>query len=160
MITLATTDYGFLGFEGNELFVRSLNNDPPKVRLEAPAGSLHKGLVTFGTQRQDGRFEELVLFSGKQDERYRNDPYNFTGEITISLRKHDPALPDDQQFHEVALLRHDGITLYRPVLDQATPSFLRSPGGRYETPLQPDGNLVVYDMSTGKPIWSWMTGRL
>ena len=115
MPEIARTAYGVLQFEGNELIVRSLNADPPKVRLEAPEGSLHKGLVTFGTRRQDGRFEEIVLLAGKQDERSRSNPYDFTGEVTISLRKFDPTKPDDQQFHEVALLRHDGISFRVPI---------------------------------------------
>lgn len=156
-VTIVTTSYGYLAFDGNELIVRSLNNDPPKVRLEAPEGSLHKGCLTGGTRRPDGRYEELGVICFKQDERFRSDPYNFTGELTISLRKYDPAVPDDRQFTDILLARHDGIVFHVPIRYsvQALPH-LRSGDGRYETHQQGDANLVTYDVTQTpwKAVWA------
>jgi hypothetical protein len=152
MTRIADSSYGELHFDGNELSVRSLIDDPPKVRLEAPPGSLSKGLVTWGTRRPDGRFEELALFQGKQDERVRDDPLNFTGEIDVFVRRHDPNSGDDRQFLRVLTIRHDGVQFHVPVTVQAAPtSFLRSHDGRFELHMQGDGNLVVYD--TAEPTW-------
>ena len=113
---LATSPYGVLFFEGNEQIVRSLNDDPSKVRLEAPEGSLTKGCVTFGTRRQDGRFEELGLICGGQDERVRHDPYLLSGEIKVLIRHHQPWLNDDAQFVRVATLRADVLEVHVPMV--------------------------------------------
>lgn len=150
MPKLAETPYGYLAFEGNELIVRSLNDDPPKVRLEAPEGSLSKGLVTWGTRRPDGRHEEIVLLQGKQDERYRSDPYNFTGEVDLFCRHFVPGTSDDSQFIRVASLRHDGITFHLP----ASIELLRSNNGRFRLHMQGEGNLVIYDDQVGQAIWA------
>lgn len=158
MPKIADSSYGELYFEGNELIVRSLNDDPPKVRLEAPAGSLSKGLITWGTRRPDGRFEELALLQGKQDERHRDDPYDFTGEIDLFCRRFVPGTGDDGQFLRVATIRHDGVTFYVPAVSG---ELLRSNNGRYRLVMQGDGNLVVYDDGEeGRPIWSSWHGVL
>ena len=79
------TDRGFIHIGGNEVSIVSVDEDPPKLRLASPSG-LYLGCISFGRLRPDGRQEELVLISGKQDERTRNDPNNYSGEITISIR--------------------------------------------------------------------------
>lgn len=159
MTRIADSSNGELHFLSNELFVRSLIDDPPKVRLEAPPGSLSKGLVTWATRRPDGQFEELALLQGKQDERVREDPLNFTGEVDVFVRRHDPNTGDDVQFRRVMTLRHDGVHFHVPVNvgDAAPTSFLRSSDGRFELHMQGDGNLVIYDTTTSpnwRPIWA------
>jgi hypothetical protein len=47
-----------------------------------------------------------------------------------------------------------GITLY-PIGTLAKEDWLTSPNGRYQLILQPDGNLVLYDLQNGhQPIWA------
>lgn len=50
-----------------------------------------------------------------------------------------------------------GVTFHVPV---AQGDRLTSSNGLFQMIMQADGNLVVYNTSTGRPIWSWMTGPL
>ena len=101
-------DYGYLLYGGNELTVVSTVSDPPKVRLAATAGGSLGG-VTFSRMRPDGVQEEMVIIQGKQDERVRSDPTNYSGELTIHIRHWQPGVGDDAQMVEVLKLRHDEV---------------------------------------------------
>lgn len=102
-------EYGYVVFEGNEIHIVSTVDDPPQVFLASLPGSLSKGGLTFGQIRPDGKIEGMVLIQGKQDERYRSDPNNLTGELTVHIRHWQPGVSDDQQFVKVLEVRHDGI---------------------------------------------------
>lgn len=157
--TLIQTEYGRLEFEGNELLVVSTNNDPPKVRLRAPARSGYKGCWTADTERRDGGYEEIALICFGQDERYRSDPYNFTGAINIQVRKYDPSIPDDQQFKKVIEIAHDGVRFNVPVFyGQKVVPYIRAGAGQYETHQQDDGNLVTYDVLRNPWQAVWASG--
>jgi len=102
--------WGYVEIDNNEVSVISTVADPPKLRMAASEGG-SMGALSFGRLRPDGRQEEMVLIQGKQDERYRNNPDNYTGEVTIHVRDHDPALTDDAQMRLVMELRHDTIRI-------------------------------------------------
>jgi hypothetical protein len=102
-------DYGYALFEGNEIHVVSTIDDPPQLFLASPAGSLSKGGITFGQVRPDGKIDGMVLIQGKQDERFRGDPNNLTGEITWHVRHWQPGVSDDAQFVKVMEIRHDSV---------------------------------------------------
>lgn len=100
---------GEVRFEGlNEMSIVSTVEDPPKLRQAAPWPSLGLGCISFNRLGSDGkRQEEMILIQGKQDERYRGDKDNFTGEITIHIRNGRVEDADKAMIH-VATLRHDG----------------------------------------------------
>ena len=107
-------EYGYIILGGNELHVVSTVDDPPQLFLATKAGSLSKGGITFGQARPDGMIDGLVLIQGKQDERYRADPNNLTGELTVHVRHWQPGVPDDAQFVKVLELRHDSVWIKVP----------------------------------------------
>lgn len=101
--------WGWAEFTNNELLLVSTVPDPPKVYMGAQGGG-SMGALSFGRLRSDGRLEEMVLLQGKQDERYRGTD-RLTGELTIHVRDHNPALNDDAQMKLVMELRHDRILI-------------------------------------------------
>lgn len=155
---LAETSYGDLYFVGNELLVRSKNADPPKVRLQAPAASLSKGTISFDTRRPDGRYEEIAFILGKQDERYRANPYNYTGQIDFNVRRYIPGTPDDPQMRKIVEANWDRWLFHVPMGMDSNPASpppvspfeIRSPNGRFIIVVQDDGNIVAYDRETGR----------
>lgn len=101
--------WGYVVLEGNECHIVSTTDDPPQIFLATPAGTLSKGGLTFGQIRPDGKIEGMVLIQGKQDERFRDDPNNLTGELTWHVRHWQPGVSDDAQFVKVLEARFDGI---------------------------------------------------
>ena len=100
--------YGHLEYGGNELTVASTIDDPPKVRLAGISGG---GGFTISRIRPDGVQEEEVLLLGGQDERYRDQPWNYTGELNVFIRHWQSGVPDDAQFKKVIRFRHDRISI-------------------------------------------------
>ena len=84
--------YGYIEYGGNEITIASTIDDPPKIRLATPkfGDSVSLGAVTFSRLRPDGEQEEMLIIQGTQDERYRNNPVDYSGELTIHIRKHNP----------------------------------------------------------------------
>ena len=154
MTQLARSPYGRVEHEGNELLVISDNSDPPKVRCRAPAASGVKGTYSFDTQRQDGRYEEIGWVMGKQDERSRDNPYDFTGQVDINVRRYVPGTPDDPQFIKVLECKWDGIHMRVPLIgvgaSSGQPDRMTSGNGRFVTVQQDDGNFVTYDRTRGE----------
>ena len=99
--------WGRIEFDNNEVSIISTVPDPPAVRLAAVAGG-GLGKLSWSRLRADGRQEEVVLLQGKIDERF---PGSLTGEVTLHIRKDDPALSDDQQMRHVVTFRHDEILI-------------------------------------------------
>ena len=156
---IAETSYGDLYFVGNELLVRSKNADPPKVRLQAPANSLSKGTISFDTRRPDGRYEEIAFIQGKQDERYRANQHDYTGQIDIHVRRYVPGTPDDPQFRKIVEASWDRWFFHVPMGMASVPApspppvspfEIQSPDGRFFIAVQNDGNVVAYDRQTGR----------
>lgn len=105
--------YGYVILSGNEVRIGSTvpaPGDPPKLRLESIAGGSFGG-VTFAKVREDGVPEEMVLIQGKQDERVRDNPLDFSGELTVHVRHWQPGLSDDAQMVKVMEMRHDGVKI-------------------------------------------------
>ena len=166
---IAETDNGRLDLVSNELLLTALDVDPPKMRLHAPAPQLVKGAYTWATERQDGKYEEVALLIGKQDERVREDPYNFTGAIEVFIRKWAQGASDDSQFRRQLTILSDGVWFDVPIHapninggngggSTAAPTYLQSPDGRYQLHGQSDGNLVWYDTATTPWTALWNTG--
>ena len=154
MTQLARSSYGRVEHEGNELLVISDNSDPPKVRCRAPAASGVKGTYSFDTQRPDGRYEEIGWVMGKQDERYRSDPYDYTGQIDLNVRRYIPGTQDDPQFKKIMEVRWDSVTYHVPIIGAGAvagqPDRMTSRNGRFVTVQQDDGNFVTYDTTRGE----------
>jgi hypothetical protein len=87
---IAETDNGRLDLVSNELLLSAVDVDPPKMRLHARTEQLVKGAYTWATQRQDGKYEEVAMLIGKQDERVRENPYDFTGAIAAPTYLQSP----------------------------------------------------------------------
>lgn len=101
-----TMPWGYVEFGNNEVSVISTVTDPPKVRMATLMG-VGLGAVSWGRLRSDGRQEEMVLLQGKQDERRRNNPLDYSGELTIHLR--NGALQGDAAMVKIVELRHDTV---------------------------------------------------
>jgi hypothetical protein len=104
--------------------------DPAEIVIATQrGGSLAK--VSAGIVREDGEIEEIALFQIKRDERYRHDPMNWSGELTVHAR--DARLPGDGLVH-IATLRHDEqwfknlVAQPTPGLSQDQDWFNRHPG--------------------------------
>lgn len=159
VVKLAETSIGDLHFVGNELIVRSKIADPSKVRLQAPPTSLVKGTISFDTLRSDGRAEEIAFILGKQDERYRANPSDYTGQIDFGVRRYIPGTPDDPQMRKIVEAMWDRWGFHVPTTGAVSvpappppisPFELRSPDGRFIVVIQDDGNVVAYDRQTGQ----------
>lgn len=100
-------DFGYVLYGGNEITIVSTVEDPPKLRFASAAG-LSLGAFSFNRLRPDGGQTEMVLFQGKQDERFRNDPNNPTAEMTIHLNNGGD---QDSNMVPVMELRHDGVRI-------------------------------------------------
>jgi len=111
MSTRIDLEYGYVIFEGNEIHIVSTVDDPPQIFLAAKKGSLSKGGLSFGTVREDGTIDGMVLLQGKQDERFRADPDNLTAELTVHLRHWEPGVSDDAQFVKIIEARFDGVKI-------------------------------------------------
>jgi hypothetical protein len=166
---IAETDNGRLDLVSNELLLTAVDVDPPKMRLHARTEQLVKGAYTWATQRQDGKYEEVAMLIGKQDERVRENPYDFTGAIEFFIRKWVQGTPDDSQFRRKLTILSDGawfdVPIYAPNISNGTgggstaaPTYLQSPDGRYQLHAQGDGNLVWYDTATTPWTALWNTG--
>ena len=100
--------WGHIEVDTNEVsIVCDQQADPPALRLAVKdGGSL--GKLSFNRLRADGRQEEVALLQGKIDER---SPDSLGGELTLHLRRDDPALGDDQQMRLIWTCRHDAIVI-------------------------------------------------
>lgn len=98
-------DWGYIHFGNNEMTIVSTVVDPPKFKLYSSAG-ISLGAWAFGRMRPDGVFEEMVLLQGKQDERTRANPQDYSGELTVHIR--NGSIPGDAGFIKVLEMRHDG----------------------------------------------------
>lgn len=106
--------WGFIELGNNEVHVVSTVEDPPAVYCASKAG-ISLGSMAFGRLRSDGRIETMVLLQGKQDERTRQDPHNYSGEVTLHIRHWQPGVGDDAQMVRVCEARHDGVRFDVPV---------------------------------------------
>lgn len=100
--------WGYIEFGNNEISVVSVVGDPPKIRQAAALG-ISLGAMSWGRLRSDGQIEEMVLVQGKQDERTRDNPLDYSGEFTIHIR--DGSIEGDAAMIPVVEARHDGIRI-------------------------------------------------
>lgn len=108
---LAESLMGVLLWATNELRIISKVEDPAALRLGAPKG-IALGKISGDRIRIDGNHEEMILIQFKQDERTRDDPNAYWGEITVHLR--GPG-GDEGNMHLVATVRHDYAQLHVPI---------------------------------------------
>ena len=100
--------WGHIEVDTNEVSIICTEQaDPPALRLAVAAGG-SLGKLSFNRLRPDGRQEETVLLQGKIDERA---PASLSGELTLHIRRDDPALGDDQQMRLILTFRNDSIVL-------------------------------------------------
>jgi hypothetical protein len=104
--------------------------DPAEIVVATQrGGALAK--ITAGILREDGEIEEVVIIQIKRDERFRHDPMNWSGELTVHCR--DARRPGDGMVH-IATLRHDEqwfqhlVAQPSPGLPQSDDWFVRHPG--------------------------------
>lgn len=169
-VRIGESSYGIVEFEGNELFIDSINADPPKVRLgcEIQPGCGGGGALSFDAMRPGTRVrEELIMFHGEQAEHARANPTDYTGAFSGHFRDDRIANKDDAMIKGFEMeayklwLNPHWINCLRQQLGGAG-SNLRSPQGRMSMELQEDGNLVVYrtDVTPWKAVWSIWTGPI
>ncbi len=95
--------WGYLETRNNGVRLVSTKGDPAEVVIATQrGGALAK--ISAGIIREDGEIEEVALFQIKRDERFRHNPMNWCGELTVHAR--DSRLPGDGLVH-IATLRHD-----------------------------------------------------
>ena len=143
----------------NETTLVSTRDDPPKHRFGVkwlPGWGRSLGCLSFNKVRQDEVEDEVVLIQGKMDDRY--SPENMAGELRLDLKR--PSISNtDGDMVGVFNMYHDKVEFHVPVsVPNLQSGVLASPDNRYRAQLQNDGNLVVIEVASGQPIWSWMTG--
>ena len=162
---LSETPRGAVALSGNELTVDSSVNDPPAVRLGAPATQPSLGKISFDLLDQSR--EEIVLIQGKQ-----TDDGGRGGEFYLGLKKPFTVTSDDAMGTALTASWQDGFQFKLPIsapnLQQGDGTvvvgnwFIQSPNGRCRTYLLDDGNLVAYEvMQPGnwlRPYWSMYGG--
>ena len=151
--------------DGNETIQDSKYPDAAKFRVGAPyeAGESGGGgafsfdvIAGIPGQPADKRVEVAVLTGGMQG--------NGGGEVGLSITKpgtyHD--ITDAAQ-QKVVEFRGDGVEFKVPISAPNLPvanqpilstELLRSTNGRFLLAMQNDGNLVVYDLKVGVPLWA------
>lgn len=158
------TDYGYRGFEGNELTVGSKVDDPAKYRCSSPitehggggcvlSFNFHRaiGEVAFG-----GRQTELAMLRVEQAEDRRG---TFDPKAEFNFLCNDGSSGGDAAMQKCLSFTWTGITRMSPwilrdlrqliggggVGASGGTSRMESPGGQYWLQLQSDGNYVIYD---------------
>lgn len=97
-------EWGYLELSKNEISIISLVDDPPAVRMASISG-ISLGKISFGRLRPgDLRQVEMIAIQGKQDERTRDNPLAYAGEVTVHISK---GTGDDDDMVKVIELRHD-----------------------------------------------------
>ena len=144
-VVLVETPLGRIEFCNNELTVLSTVDDPPKVRMAAPAGTA-TGCVSGNVLRADGvgQDEKVLLILKEQD-----------GYDVFQQR---PGTSDDAGMTRLLTLSLAGVDAKIPLPSGPTPRMV-SPNGRFILNVQNDGNLVMYDThgnadeTTWTPVW-------
>jgi hypothetical protein len=164
---LSETPRGAVAISGNELTVDSSVNDPPAIRLGAPATQPSLGKISFDVLDQSR--EEIVLIQGKQ-----TDDGGRGGELYLGLKKPFTATSDAAMGTALTATWQDGFQFNLPIsapnLQRGDGTivvgnwFIQSPNGRCRTYLLDDGNLVAYEvMQPGnwlRPYWSMYGGMI
>lgn len=182
--TVTTNDYGYTGFESNELTVGSQKDDPAKVRISSPitehgggggvlSYNFHRFLgVAFGGQQC-----EMAMLRVEQAEDVRGsfDPkaeFNFLANDGGGCEDANMTKPLAFTWNHITRL-NEGIAAdlaariapYLPggVAAVTVPFKMVSQDGHFELIIQGDGNFVTYDMwhqPAACAVWSSFTGKL
>jgi len=150
---IAENDRGYVGLDGNELFVGSKVFDPPKVRLTAPANEDGGGggVISANISRQagvvcDGHQQVEIGFARfEQSESVRGQASNPRAEFAVNLN--DGSGGGDSSMCKPLAFECDHVTRDSIGVSGTggSPSRFVSPNGRWWLQIQDDGNFVIYD---------------
>lgn len=179
---VSTNDYGYTGFESNELTVGSIKDDPSKVRITSPITDHGGGggVVSFNLHRFfgvafGGQQCEMAMVRVEQAESSRGT-FDPAGEFNFLLN--DGGGCDDVNMTKPLAFTWNHITrlnegIARDLADRIAPYL---PGGvsvnlpttdklvsgRFELDLQSvDGNIVLYNQQCDgsyNAVWTMLTG--
>lgn len=152
MSEITQSGEGVLKYGEPNLTNELLNDSKPGVE-DPPAyrGGSHLGgsLVKWSGDRLVGsmRLERTLVIC--------KEIANGGGQIEIFCQQ--PGVNGDVGMKRLMTLNTNEIQAHVPLV---VGDRMRSANGQFEVIMQGDGNLVVYRVADGRPLWSWMTGPL